>query len=106
MRAENTFGPRTGFSRGPAVPAGSNELPAGPAEYSAKYYAVRRGRRISAKLVKTNIPMLSGSGTESWVVTLTDQLSYPETAVNEVALLLSMAANPKVIGAPVAEKSG
>ncbi len=50
--------------------------------------------------------MPAGSGTESLVVTLIAQLSYPETAVNELALLLSMAANPKVIGAPVAEKSG
>ena len=71
-----------------------------------KSHAVRRGRRISAKPVKTNIPMPAGSGTESLVVTLIAQLSYPETAVNELALLLSMAANPNVIGAPVAEKSG
>lgn len=61
---------------------------------------------MSAKLVKTNIPMPAGSGTGLLVVTPIDQLSYPETAVNELAVLLSMAANPKVIGAPVAEKSG
>ncbi len=71
-----------------------------------KSHAVRRGRRISAKLVTTSTPRPPGSGTESLVVTPIDQLSYPETAVNELALLLSMAANPKVIGSAVAEKSG
>jgi hypothetical protein len=64
------------------------------------------GRRISAKLVKTKIPMPAGSGTELLVVTPIAQLSYPEIAVNELALLLSMATKPNVIGAPIAEKSG
>jgi len=50
--------------------------------------------------------MPAGSGTELFVVTPIAQLSYPEIAVNELALLLSIAAYPKVIGAPFAEKSG
>ncbi len=70
-------------------------------------HAVRRGRRNSEKLVTTNnIAMPAGSGTALLVVTLIAQLSYPETAVNELAVLLSIAANPNVIGSALAEKSG